>query len=319
MNRHIRALLSISRNLVHPFHVISTVRGLLLVIFAAVAAYYLYPRKQSFTIFAPTQSVTIELAGNQQHLWSLAGAHLCRRLNDGETNSAALITNNECDPEIFSEYTADEINIYWPQGYSLTVTGHDQSRLIVEIAVENASQLARFDDTFITNNSLLYFDRATLDQLGGLVASGAIAIGQVAEGGASKLTRGGSYHILEQLWFTKGRTTVAQGDILTGDFVRLVDHKGNRVDGTMFLTSSSNILADFDVVLTSPPKRSAIEVTRIGGAQSSISTRWTDRITNDSLPAALSIFIGLFGASLGIARGLAGDATKLEKSSKKNS
>ena len=313
MNRRIRALLSIPRYLAPPMRAIATLRGILLAFFVIVAAYYLFPRKQSFTILAPTQSVTVETAANQQHVWSLAGALLCRRLGEEETSSGGLATNRECDPEIYNEYAADEIDIFWPQGYRLSVTGHDRTRLVVEISVENTGELAHFGDALITNNSLLYFERETFDRLGGLVASGEISIGQVAEAGASKLTRGGTYQIRENLWLTGGRTTVAQGDILTGDFVRLTDGKGDDIDGTMFLTRTGNSLADFDVVLTSPPKRSAIEVTRIGGAQTSITTRWTDRLTNDALPAALSIFIGLFGASLAIARSLAGDGTKPKK------
>src|SRR5680860_1362302 len=101
MSRHIRALLSISRFLAPPIQAIATVRGILLAFFLIVAAYYMVPRQQSFTILAPTQSVTVETAANQQHVWSLAGALLCRRLNEEENNSGGPIANRECDPEIY--------------------------------------------------------------------------------------------------------------------------------------------------------------------------------------------------------------------------
>ncbi|MGH1466907.1 MAG: hypothetical protein ACRBBQ_16265 [Cognatishimia sp.] len=304
MKRHIRTLLSVSRNLANPLFQFGLLRIILLTIFGFVALYYSYPRTQSFTIVASTQSVTATLSKGHQQPWSMQNAVLCHRHTGEDPLELEATPQDHCDSEFYKEIQLQMVDILWTPGHRLTVSGHDGRYLAVEIETFESSEATRFGEISITNNSILFFDRTSLDELGGLVAKGQIEIGQIAEAGAAKLTRGGRYQIRENLGAPSHKTVVASGDILTGDRIRLVDRDNNGISATMFMTSSANNLGDFDVILTSPEQRSAIEFTRIGGGYSTVTTRWTDRIANDALPVALSIFLGLFGASLGIARSL---------------
>lgn len=304
MNRHIRTLLSASRNLVSPVYRFGIIRVVVLLFFCFVAAYYIYPRAQSFTIVASTQSVSVTLSGGSLHLWSLENAVLCLRLPKDVSITPNVSPQTHCDPGFYREIKSKKVDILWTPGHRLTVSGYDKSQLTVEIETFESTESTKFGKLSIVDKSVLFFGRSSFDNLGGLVAHGQVKIGEIAEAGAAKLTRGGTYQIRENMGIPSRKSVVASGEILTGDFLRLTDGEGNGIDTTMFLTRTTNNLADFDVIMTSPERPSAIEITRIGGAQSTITTRWTERIINDALPVALSIFLGLFGASLGIVRSL---------------
>lgn len=307
MIRHIRTLLSASRALAGPVVHIGIMRSVLLFAFLCVAAYYLFPRPQSFTIVAATQSVTVTTAEGMQDVWALENAVLCQRRPVDAPLPDELPQAGQCDPEDYVEMRAPFAEILWTPGYRLTVSGDSESQLYVSITAPPKGPLALFGEAPITNASALFFDRSSLANLGGLVAQGQIEIGGLAQAGAAKLTRSGTYQIRETLGLPSRKAVVATGDILTGDLVRLTDRQGAGITATMLLAPSADALADFDVIMTSPEQPSAIEITRIGGAQSTITTRWTDRIANDALPVALSIFLGLFGVTLGIARSLVPD------------
>ncbi|MEP1538805.1 MAG: hypothetical protein ABJQ34_20785 [Paracoccaceae bacterium] len=312
MRRHIRSIasasLSLSAGIVH----LGWVRLVLLAIFIAVAAYYILPRAQSFTVVAATQSVTVNLMPGTQTHWELKNVTVCLRRSrepsvEAEVKENAGSAKRECNAKRYSEMALPKVDILWTAGHRLKITGFDKERLAVEVATNAATAATRIDGRVITDNSLILFDRATIPDLGGLVATGKITIGELAEASAARLTRGGVYHIRENYGFPARKSIISSGQILPGDLVRLVDRRQSEINSTMFLTQSAHPLADFEVILTSPEQHSAIEITRIGGAQSSITTTWIDRVSNDALPVALSILLGLFGASLGIARSLSTD------------
>lgn len=307
MNKHVGVLLSVSLKLSHAVSQFGALRAILIALFCGVAVYYIFPRAQSFTVVAATQSVSMSLMPGTQTVWDLQNAIVCLRLPEGETvqnETSSDQPGGQCDPEYYAEATYPQVSVLWTAGHQLKVSGFDDTRLLIEVQTGSSTAPTHIVDDVVTDNSLVLFDRTTMRTLGGLLAKGEVAIGDLAEAGAAHLTRGGTYQIRENLGFPSRKSVVATGDILPGDLVRLTDGTGASIYSTLLLTQSTHALADFDVILTSPERQSAIEITRIGGAQSSISTRWTDRIANDALPVALSIFLGLFGASLGIVRSL---------------
>lgn len=310
MNKHVRTLLSVSLSLAAAGTQFTVLRLILLLMFFSIAIYYMVPRAQSFTVVAATQSVTVTLQPTTEAVWDLQDVTTCFRLAKEET-AQAVDETAKCDARFYREVVSPSAAVLWTGGHQLKVRGYDDTHLIIEIQTDLAEEPTRIDGQIVTDNSLIIFDRATIVHMGSLVAKGQITIGELAEAGAAYLTRDGTYQIRENLGFPSRKSIVSAGEILTGDLVRLTDPAGQMIDATMFLTDTTNRLADFDVILTSPERRSAIELTRIGGAQSTMTTRWSDRMANDALPMAVSILLGLFGASLGIARSLSSSETKV--------
>ncbi len=278
------------------------VRVVLLIVFAAVAVYYLLDRKQSFTLYVHTRLATVELTGSSQQTWYLSRATLCQRATGEGTSDSP-----QCAAPYYNSFEGEEVEVTWQEGVTLTLRGMDETSFITEITVPDPeAEPPYFDDTPITDKSLIIFDRRSLLDSGALVLTGELTVGASPESGATHLLQGGRYEIRESLRLSSGPSVVATGTFLPGDTLTLEDATGTPVPLQMLISPPRNAGSDFDIVATSPPRKSAIVLQRIGTAKTRISSRWMDRLANDALPLALSIFLGLLGASLGIAKSLVG-------------
>lgn len=304
MKRSYANLLGLARRLPAGVPPDRIARGVLIVIFALVAIYYLLERDQSFTIHAQTGAASIEVTGARSHIWVLGNAVLCNR-RPGQIDGPH--GDGPCDNRYFETFKAEEAEISLPAGTKLSLHGTNPEQLAIQIS-KVPERLPLFDSIPITENSVLFFDRGSLADTSSLVISGYLTLGEIAETGATQLVRQGSYEIRESLARTSGISIVAMGDFLPGDYVRVEGQDGKLVPMRILITVPGVELADFDVIATSPPRPSSIVVQRIGAAQTRITSRWMDRLSNDALPLALSIFLGLLGAALGIAKSLFGDS-----------
>ncbi len=273
-------------------------RVLLLCVFAGVALYYLLEREQSFTLHVQTKSARIELTDADPAPWYVAGATLCQRAEGGGDGEGTL-----CDLKYYNSHQSEEAEVLWQTGVVLTISGMDETYLSAHITVpEGASRTSTFDTAEITDQSVLVFERQSLEDTASLVAAGHLVIGEVAETGSTQLLQGGVYEIRESLKLSSGPSVVARGSFLPGDSISLLDKSGDPVPAQILITAPLGPRSDFELVATSPPRNSAMVVQRIGAVKTQITSRWMDRLVNDALPLALSIFLGLLGASLGIAK-----------------
>jgi hypothetical protein len=282
----------------------------MVLLFCGVALYYVPDREQSFTVEAATQSLRVTTNAGLANVWELGSSTLCRRVEtpvgDGDANCSA-------------EYTAHSVTnaeLAWPAGYTLTIRGGGDDDIIVEIdAPDQTADGVLYGDVDITNNSLLRIPGSELRRLGTLPLAGAVAVGQPPYPGASRLLRGGTYEIRENLLFAGRPSLVRTGELRLGDYFSLIDRDGNPIEADLFIAPSENVLASFDVVLTTPLQRSAINVLRVGGASTTFTTSWTDRLTNDSFPIAMSALLTLLLTSFNIAQafGVAGAASAPSK------
>jgi hypothetical protein len=213
-----------------------------------------------------------------------------------------------CDNRFFETFKSEEAEVSWPVGTELSLSGAAHGTLAAQIG-NIAEKHILFNNITVEKNSLILFDQRSLADTSSLVLSGVLALGEVAETGSIHLVQRGSYEIREALPLTPGTSIVATGQFLPGDYVRIEHQNGAPIPMRILITIPGSDLADFDVIATSPPLPSNIVVQRIGAKPTHITSRWMDRVTNDALPLALSIFLGLLGASLGIAKSLIGGQT----------
>lgn len=302
MIRGSKLLLMTSRTLVSNVTPGLLVQIGLIVFFFGVGVYYLVDRKQSFTVQASTQSVTVKITDGPNNVWSLGRAILC--LRNGERILQDKKDQRQCDPDYYTEHVAVIEDLEWPVGTVLMVSGYNELLLSVEINVSTAVKPLYFNEVEITDQSVLFFERSALHDQGSFALSGIVKLGQPAEAGGARLLRSGHYEIREYLGLTSGSSVVSTGMLLTGDYAELTDRSRVGIPTSLFLTESNVTLADFDVILTSPPESSMLVIKRIGSEVAEIRPKWTDRLVNDALPLAVSILLGLFGASLGIVKNL---------------
>lgn len=309
MKRGGNALLTLARRLPFGSPPGGYVRLALIAFFTFVVIYYALERDQSFTIHAQTRAASIEVTGNRPHVWVLGDAILCKR-RPSQIDVAR--GDGTCDARLFEVLESPEAEVLWSKDTTLDIYGMNPAQLAVQIG-KIPGQSPTFDDIPITENSILFFDRTSLSDISSLVLSGHLALGELAETGGVHLVQQGLYEIRESLALTSGASVVATGSFLPGDYVRVEDKHQAPVPMRILITGPGSDLSDFDVIATSPPRPSSIVVQRIGAEQTRITPSWIDRLTNDALPLALSIFLGLFGASLGIAKSLTDDAKPRKK------
>jgi len=274
-------------------------RVAVVIIFIAVGVYYALARDQSFTLHAQTRAATVTLTGPQVQEWFLRDAILCLRRSEP---AAANVESDVCSGRFYTQVTAEEASVLWPERAALTLSGGNQDMLLVAIDLSQTAEPAQFNGQPVRDESLLMFPKSSLVDTGSLVARGRVSLGALAAGGAPHLLVGGSYEIREELGLSTSSVVVATGNFLPGDMVRIEDAQGLQVTSHVLIAPSTHALAGFDVVATTPPAPSVLKIQRIGAEPSRITSRWTDRLINDAFPLALSIFLGLLGASLGITK-----------------
>tara|TARA_R110000751_G_scaffold8041_3_gene32504 strand:+ start:5278 stop:6216 length:939 start_codon:yes stop_codon:yes gene_type:complete len=310
MNRGTKLLLIASRTLVSHASFSLVVPLCLIAFFIWVAAYYLVDREQSFTVQAATQSITVTVTDGPVQVWSLGKSLLC--LRHGAEPEVGSKNPKQCEPRFFSEHEATIDELVWPVGAVLTIAGYDETRLSVAISLNGASGRAYFGDRVINDQSVLFFERNALRNEGSLALTGKVKLGQPAETGAVRLLRAGKYEIRENLGLSAGSSVVVSGTLMPGDYAEVTDRMGSGIPTSLFLTQTAVPLSDFEVILTTPPQNSMLLIKRVGSAVTEIRPTWTDRLVNDAMPLAVSILLGLFGASLGIAKNLSGTFSSTE-------
>ncbi|MBV7378514.1 hypothetical protein [Maritimibacter dapengensis] len=302
MSTNRQQLLSIARRLAVGPNLQRSVSILLTVMFALVVVYYLLVREQSFTVYAQTNYAAFEVTTKRPQLWMIGDATLCQRR---VKRKAEADRDGLCDGRLFDVQPAELAEITWTEGTNFTLFG-DTGNLAALAFQGGEESGAFFNGEPIRGESILYFATDSLAKVETLVLSAKVTIGANAETGETGLLHDGRYEIREVLALTSGASVVATGTFLPGDQIRVIDKDGSRLSMRLLIMPSDTSRAAFGIVATSSPEVSSIAIDRVGAARTHITSKWTDRLSNDSLPLALSIFLGLFGASLGIAKSLTG-------------
>ncbi len=330
MNIFVKRLKAVARTLPGDIPLERILRLVILAVFVGVVVYYAIGRKQSFTLYATTNSVAVNVTGDDPQDWELADASLCLRKSEDVTSKPeTLAPNPQCSPSFFvnavepppeAEDTAAKppavpeqafFELTWVEGTRLVINHTAGGPMTVEVTYEKPElkNFSTFDGIPITQNSVLFFPRSSLATTEAVFIKGRVQVGNPVKSRTSFLLLNGSYEIRERLGLSSGPTLIAKGTLLPGDFVSLVDRQGAEIPTQMVLMPPARTSdRGFDIVATSPLRHSALLVDRIGAARTEITTRWMDRLASDALPLALSIFLGLLGASLGIAKSLVGPA-----------
>ncbi len=305
---------------------VKRLRTALILFFVFVVVYYVAPRKQSFLISADTEILTVVTDGNATASWHVDRLTLCIKREKPEIPAfgnlqemAAKGDTEPCDGRIFREVTIDDADIVWPMAVELAIRMGGPDTIEVhakrftqsegaeqpvggakEKATPDSATLLTIDGHEITDNSVLKFDKGSLSAKSILMLSGNVAVGDKVRPESRHLLRQGRYEIREHLPFRDRATLVHKGDLVVGDWIQVVSEGEHLpVKGRAFITAANKNVRGFSVVLTTPAAWSELQIAR-GGQVTEFSASWTERLTSDLLPVALSTLLGLFGACLAI-------------------
>lgn len=282
------------------------------VLFLLVVA--VWPRPRSYMLDVETYGAEVTSAGLALGDWRLRpGAIVCLRLTDPPAVQAAATP--ECNPAAFAVGRIERTLFFgWDQGARLQIGVAGAGDLTVDLAEAPpggvdiglvagdfglASAGAADAPVLLTPRSRLVIPRSVLVASGALPLAGDVIVGDIANGGSTRLLFGGAYAVRERLFGTGALTTIRDGTLAFGDRVAFLNPDGRSAHSYASLTA--NLGADrgasgpnpFRMIVSTEASRGTMQVARLGNTTSLVAPRWTDRALRDPLFLGVTALLSL--------------------------
>lgn len=285
--------------------------------------------------------------------WELPLVEACvRPTKEAHLDKAGRAELNHCSGNLYTQYRLAEVSLRWIDGYELTFQGIEANVIQVVVNRDRDPDLKPvFLDGFatawnpdrnefesepdkpvrveITNGTLLRIpmppnNRALMP------TKGFVTIGVDPNGHSGLILRNARYQVREKLALNRKPVVVADDTLFAGDRIefvkvppplilspsRLFDADARAPKQHMsdvIITDISRLEPAFEVIATTAPEYSAMQLTRVGSNPTLIPVSWTQRVANDSIPVAIATLLGLLGTTIALTNALLNAGGRKEK------
>lgn len=301
---------------------------------------YLMERKQSFAVSAFTEYLRVETVSEGADDWSLVAAHICIPKSDQPEPEQANTPSEEedaprptpksigitanCADAFFDQITFDlasadeELTLSWTDDYVLEIRQFNKDALYIYVSreapiEEKGEQPVFFQDKEIRDGSGLYIPLKE-GESPRLALRGYVSLGEAPVRSDAMVVRHGQYEIRQDGWQQR-KHVVATGDLFPGDNITFEREPtpfwsrwplqsdrlaSDRIVSRVFVSDLVPNVTGFNVVATTDPQFSSIQLTRVGGQPTRIPVSWAQRLTTDPLVAGIATLLGLMATILAL-------------------